>query len=260
MKRIVVSILFGVFMILGIFYCDAMAMQMSQSFDEIVQKADVIFLVKAVDQQSRLGTSKKEMIFTDVSFEVERLIHSKQNPLKKGDIVQLTFAGGELGGRIIQVTDVPSFELGESYIIFTLMDGQTYASPIIGAFQGLFHVKTDEVSGISHPLIYGKRAIVRIDDEDHLVAGPKVKKIHSGVIEEELVSETATYYDVAPQPVVDTAISNSTTVIPRSGTNPIGTAKKESPKATVSRPAKEKPEKIMNVEEFIAEIQKRIKK
>jgi hypothetical protein len=208
------------------------AMVMHMSFDEIVQQADVIFFGKAVAQKSRYGPRKK-MIFTDVTFKVQKLIHSNTSEIL-GDEIVLSFAGGKLD-KIIRVSDVPSFKTGRRYIIFTRMDGKQYASPIIGSMQGLFRVIRDEASGVSYPLTNGKRPISGIKNKN-LIVGAPVSKINNGKAERlSATDESDYYYDVAPEPVGDH-----------------GNAR-----AYVSPLKKKAPGKIMKLEEFIGEIKKK---
>ena len=237
MKRTLLRILLAGCLIITASVCDALQPQLS--FDEIVKKADVIFLGKVTDQQTRFGPNGK-MIFTDVSFSVERVIYSKQEFKDKvKDIVILSLAGGRIGEIRFKVSDVPNFETEARYLVFTLMDGKPYASPIIGSFQGLFNVLTDEVSGIHYPMTFGKRPIVEIQTEDHqLRVGPPINKIRQGVMEKAggIDQPRWKYHNVAPQAVGGT----------------------EQTHATVRPIVKEMPQKILNLEEFVLEIHKRI--
>lgn len=213
------------------------AMQLHVTLDEMTQQADAIFLGVVVDQQSRYGPNQK-MIFTDVFYQVEEVIYRKekvQSAIHK--TVKLTFAGGEVKGETVRVSDVPSFENGSTYLVFTRMDGKTYASPIIGAFQGLFKIISDEVSGVPYALTYGGRYIVEIKEGD-IVTGPPVAKIVAGAIEERADTSTVKFYDVPPQPVEETGQTDA--------------------EAHVSAAPFEISNKIMTLDEFIAEIKKRL--
>lgn len=222
------------------FPCDAMYLYMP--FDDIIKKADVIFLAKVTDQTSRYGSAEKKMIFTDVSFDVVNLIYKseKSEPIiANRNSIMLTFAGGSVEGEAIWVSDVPSFETGSTYLIFTLMDGKTYASPIVGGYQGLFNVITDEETGQNYALTYGKRGIIEIKDGD-VVTTPPVAKIKGGLIEKALQKSSVKFHDVAPAPAQgmdQTKVS-----------------------ASVSPVAAEMPGKIMTLDELIGAIQAKIKK
>ena len=237
---------------------DAVGMQMFVPFDQVVKNADLIFVGKAVSQTSRYGPNQK-MILTDVVFEVERHIHKKHSDQAISDTVTLTFAGGEKDGHIVRVSDVPEIELGAEYIIFTIMDGRTYASPIIGSSQGLFHIMRDETTGIAYPLSYGgKRPLASIDADHHLMVGPPVSKINNGLPEKAAEDAGKGYFEVAPVPVFNSSAAKARQAAP--GPEPASTGKpaRTAPAAFVRPMRSVMPEHIMDVDEFIAEVMKRI--
>ncbi len=215
---------------------DVKAMQKFLSFDEIVRKADVIFMGKVIDQKSRPADNQR-VIFTDVQFEVKKFIFkNEKSPPHAGDTMQLTFVGGEMEGKIVRISDVPSFETGSTYLVFSRMDKNTYASPIIGAYQGLFAVITDEASGISYPLTYGKRPVLGIADGD-LIAGPPVKRIHAGKAEGLSEKVAPRLYEIAPRSADGTGRA----------------------KAEVSLMKSKSSGPMMNLDQFVTEITERIR-
>ncbi len=157
----------------------ALAIYPYVSFDELVQKADAIFQGKVLFLQSRFGPNDKT-ILTDVTFQLEKLLYAKAPASARiQDHITLTFAGGRIGDQRMMVTGVPSPELDETYVIFTRLDGKTYASPTIGGAQGLFHVLKDETNGKHYPLTYGNSPIIGIKG-GHLLLGRPVVKIQGG--------------------------------------------------------------------------------
>jgi hypothetical protein len=211
-------------------------MQRQLTFDEIIKLSDVIFIGQVTDQQCRYGPNQK-MIFTDVCFEVQDVISLSQNAeLPSLNEITLTFAGGIIGEQRVIVSDVPSFETGKVYLICTKMDGETYASPIIGSNQGLFHVVKDEISGITYPLVYGNRPISKIINNE-LVVGPAISRIYGGAMQPAAAgkSVTANFLNEAPKPTAGFK----------------GLSAKVSPPPPI-------PTEIMNLHQFIVEITKRI--
>jgi hypothetical protein len=176
--------------------CHGMSFHLS--FDQVIQKADVIFLGKVVDQQNRYGTDQK-MIFTDVTFDVEELIYRKptSEPISGREIV-LSFAGGRMGEESIRVSGVPSFETGKRYLMLIRRDGKTYASPVIGSSQGLFKIIDDELTKVRYPLTYGGRCITGIRD-GNLSTGPPVARIWDGAVEAKVEKARVRPYTVAPE-------------------------------------------------------------
>jgi len=219
----------------GLLCLPAESMVVYRTFDEIVQRADVIFTGTAVDSRARFSENRK-MIFTDVDFQVERLVYCNEVCQERvSDIITLTFAGGTLEGQSTRVSGVPSFKTGERYLLFSRIGGKPFSSPIVGVSQGLFRVVTDEVSGVSYPLARQNRPVVAIAKGD-IVAGPPVARIYAGTLERAPDRRAVHYHDVPPQPV-------------------------EGGKARVwVKPVQsEMPRKIMSLDEMIGEILQRIR-
>jgi hypothetical protein len=56
-------------------------------------------------------------------------------------------AGGKLDGRSIQLSHVPSFEVGGVYVVSAYGNDHFYASPVVGTEQGMFREVIEEKSG-----------------------------------------------------------------------------------------------------------------
>ena len=56
-------------------------------------------------------------------------------------------AGGTLDGRAIQLSHVPSFEVGATYVVSAYGNDHRYASPVVGTEQGMFREVIEEASG-----------------------------------------------------------------------------------------------------------------
>jgi len=210
-------------------------MQPYFTFDHIVQRADLVFLGTVLSQQARYET-RGHMIFTSVYFSVEKIIHQKETSYRfAGNRITLTFAGGQMEEEAIYISDVPSFEKGGQYLVFTRMDGKTYASPIVGAYQGLFRVIQDERTRTAYPLTYGGHCIVKVT-EGELVLGPSVARIHGGSPEKKMPSLPIKLYEEIPKAVHGKGARVSQAV----------------------RKAQSAPDRIMTLDEFIQEIKNRV--
>jgi hypothetical protein len=240
MKKTIAFMFFIGLLLLAATPCQTAVLHLS--FDKIVEQADVIFVGTVLDQQCRFGPNGK-MIFTDVSFSVERLVYAKIELRDKvNGVVTLAFAGGIMEGKAVTVSDIPRFKTEARYLIFTLMDGKTYDSPVVGSYQGVFPIMTDEVSGTPHPLAYGKRPIVEIETEsrEFRVWAP-IRKIRGGLLEKAVEPEwlRSKYHEVAPRMVGRPEKGKEARVHPRE---------------------KEMPQRIMDLDEFIREIDKLVRK
>jgi len=211
------------------------AMQPYFPFGQIVQRADLVFLGSVLSQQARYGT-KGQMIFTHVYFSIEKIIHQKETSYRfAGNRITLTFAGGRVQEKAIYISDVPSFETGGQYLLFTRMDGKTYTSPIVGAYQGLFRIIQDERTRTAYPLTYGGHCIVKVTGGE-LVLGPSIARIQGGSPEKKMPSLPIKFYEEPPRPVYGKGARVSEAV----------------------RKAQSAPDRIMALDEFIQEIKNRV--
>lgn len=194
--------------VLGLVFVGAtvpgVAMVRQQSFGEIVRAADLVFSGVVVEQRCRYGAGE-QMIFTDVTFSVEEvyLHRAGSRPLDQPTLV-LSFAGGTIGEQHIRVSDVPSFDTGERYLVCTKWDNIQHASPVIGFFQGRFVVITDEATGARYPLTADRRPIVGLRS-GQLAYGPRATSINDGKVRRagEIVPDRR--FEVPPRPAGESA-------------------------------------------------------
>jgi hypothetical protein len=215
----------------------AVAMYPKTTLGEMVRQADAIFVGTVVRQESRAGTNTN-MIFTDVELAVTQWIGGRTaTPGAAGGKIVLTFAGGQVGEQIVRVSDVPVLEAGATYMLFARMDGKTYASPILGGFQGLFRVLADEVDGRLYPIAYGGQYVTGFKGED-LTLGPAVQAISQGKPVLKDATTPFVRHDVAPQPVTTGAAGS-------------GAARVSAVAGAAARPP-------VGLDEFIREVQTRL--
>src|SRR4051812_19999518 len=83
----------------------ASAEQLSLSFAEVAQTADIIF-IGTVSQQSTRINDKRTMIFTDVTFKDIQIIHATtQSVQREAATIRLTYEGGRVGDVGVEVSD-----------------------------------------------------------------------------------------------------------------------------------------------------------
>ena len=181
------------------------AMQLRLSFEEIVQKADVVFVGTVVTQSCRFSPNGK-MIFTDVQLAVMEWVGgrvARPAAVAGGGTLVLSLAGGRIGDMACAVSDVPVLEPGQTYLIFTKLDGRPYASPITGGYQGVFKVHKDTVSGRQYASTADGHAVVGLGDKD-LLLGPRVEGVSAGVARlKENKGPGPNFHAVAPVAVGD---------------------------------------------------------
>jgi len=131
------------------------AMYITVPFPSLVQKSDLIFMGTAQAQTCRWNAART-MIFTDVLFDDIKIIHANDSARQRLQAsITVSQAGGTIGERGMAVSDTPRFTVNNRYLVCMRDDGQPYATPLVGAYQGLFRVRLSRRK--SRPDIFGAR-------------------------------------------------------------------------------------------------------
>lgn len=107
------------------------------------------------------------MVGTEVVFTELDVLSSRPSarPFLQKEL-RLRFAGGTFEGKTVSGCCQPYFEVGEDYLVCTLLDGQTYLSPFAGGTQGLFRILQDN-QGKLFPVTYNGLGIIASDGIDY---------------------------------------------------------------------------------------------
>ena len=133
-------------------------------FAEVVQFADAVFVGTVTDVSCRLGDRGK-LIVTDVTFDQMDVLNAKASVNQDiSESVTITYAGGELDGLSLHVSDMPRFKVGEKYVICCQLDGKGYINPLVGGDQGRFRVIEDPVSGQEQVVTAGGARVLSVAD------------------------------------------------------------------------------------------------
>ncbi len=111
------------------------------SFDEIARNGRSIVVGTVLSTSTRWGSNAK-MIFTDYELSVDEVW--KGEPRR---FVVVSFAGGTVDGKSIQVSHVPRLEVGATYVLSLNDLTRPWHSPVVGAEQGLFREVTEKATG-----------------------------------------------------------------------------------------------------------------
>lgn len=121
------------------------------SFTEIVAAADTIVVAEAIDSRSEWVTSgTNRSIVTRITFRVSDTYKGLDRLL-----LPLEFLGGTVGDATMEVSGVPTFELGDRAVLF--VSGDRAASPVVGHFQGEFPINTAP-DGTDYVTLHDRRA------------------------------------------------------------------------------------------------------
>jgi hypothetical protein len=109
------------------------------NFDELVQRADVIFEGEVTGLQSQwIGEGAEHRIVTYVTFKVDQAL--KGDP---GASYSMRMLGGTVDGRTMEVTDAPKFKVGDHDVLFVEHNGSQFI-PLVGIQHGRFHIQKDQ--------------------------------------------------------------------------------------------------------------------
>lgn len=159
----------------------AAALSRSMTLDEVFTQGDAVFVGRVVSARAVWGEGRK-MIWTEYTFEVQE---SWKGAGPSRRVVRV--AGGTLDGTSIQLSHVPAFEAGATYVLSAFENDRLYASPVVGTEQGIFREVIEETTGESLLVDAGGRRLEK-DPSGRLVRGaPSVAAAIPGFVR--LVSE-----------------------------------------------------------------------
>ncbi len=141
MRRLCLSLWTSSLVLSFISASPAAALSREVPLDEVFTQGEAVFVGKVVSTRAVWGEGKK-MIWTEYTFDVRETW--------KGEGVTrrvVRVAGGKLDGKAIQLSHVPSFETGGTYVVSAYGNDHRYASPVVGTEQGSFREVIEEASG-----------------------------------------------------------------------------------------------------------------
>ncbi len=122
--------------------CEAMSV-IPPSFSKLVHTADQIVRARAVAATSRWDPTPQggQVINTYVQFQVLATLKGAVQ-----ESVTLRFLGGQVGNDGMVVPDMPTFDIGSTYILFIAGNGSAFC-PLVGIQHGSYRVVTDAATG-----------------------------------------------------------------------------------------------------------------
>jgi hypothetical protein len=127
------------------------------TFDELVAKAETIFVGQAVDRRCEWQWSPQgRSIVTLVTFKVERVLKGQSGPQ-----MELEFLGGTIGDVALRVGGMPEFHTGDRDVLFVLANRKA-VSPLVGFGYGRFRIIRDPVSGADEVRTHDGRPFVGV--------------------------------------------------------------------------------------------------
>ena len=151
--------LFALAALLGLARAAAPTSVVAPTFDELVARAESVFLGRAVALRSTWVDSRAgRAIVTDVTFAIERTV--------KGTVYaerSLEFLGGTIGDDTLRVSGMPEFHVGDRDVLFVSETGRPI-SPLVGFTYGRFRVVRDTRTGTDLVRTHDGRPLGSVDE------------------------------------------------------------------------------------------------
>ncbi|PCI52130.1 MAG: hypothetical protein COB51_00585 [Moraxellaceae bacterium] len=121
--------------------CYALSVK-SKTFDQLVLESDEVIQGRVVSIESRFGEgSLSHHIFTYIEFNELKIIDETDNQVDGS--YQLRIVGGRVGNVIQAFPGLPSFDVGQNYVLFVRGNGHELF-PLVGVYQGVYKVVSDD--------------------------------------------------------------------------------------------------------------------
>lgn len=129
------------------------------SLGDMLNSADIAFYgtVSEVNVELRANQQGADEPWTVVNFVVNRTLRGNLEPT-----IELAFYGGRHEGKVLEVTGMPKFTVGEEVII--LAYNSDYYSPIVGFSQGIWRFSSNGFEN-------NEGKILGLNEEGNLVLG-----------------------------------------------------------------------------------------
>jgi hypothetical protein len=119
----------------------AAALSREVPLDQVFTRGEAVFVGTVVSARAVWGEGKK-MIWTEYAFDVRETWKGEGSSRRA-----VRVAGGKLDGKSIQLSHVPAFEVGGTYVLSAYGNEHLYGSPVVGTEQGMFREVVEEKSG-----------------------------------------------------------------------------------------------------------------
>jgi hypothetical protein len=121
--------------------------------EEVLATADSVFIGTVIASESRATGPRGQIIVTDYQIRVERLLADDGSIARDqhAGVVTLTFAGGTIGERGMDVSGIPRLNAGDRAFFFVEAPARRSFSPLVGLYQGLYRIRTiNGVERVTH--------------------------------------------------------------------------------------------------------------
>lgn len=131
------------------------------SAEQVLAQADLIIVASIEGVDSRWTKGGKGMAVTEYSLLIDQVLLDGDGMLgvkTEGSIFRLSFAGGEIDGRKVYISGVPSYVRGEKVILFVANENIGSLSPLVGMSAGDYRVSRN---GDNNGMVIGPAGMVK---------------------------------------------------------------------------------------------------
>jgi hypothetical protein len=126
-----------------------LAMEIKMNLNDLISNSHLIVAGTCIQSSSFIDSGHFNIVKTSVQFDNLDVIRTNPGFVDRQneEVLTITHLGGSTGDKYMTMCGMPSFEVGNRYLLFLLCDGKEYISPLVGSDQGLFMIINDQVTG-----------------------------------------------------------------------------------------------------------------
>lgn len=145
---------------LGASTCGQAISVLPPTFSELVDRSQRIVRLRVTAVEARWDFSEEggRVIHTYVTGEVLRALKGGAEPK-----VTLRILGGQVGDEAMQIADMPTFVVGQTYILFVALNGSAFC-PLVGVMHGSYPLAVDAQTGQEHVRRVNQQPLNSTDD------------------------------------------------------------------------------------------------
>jgi len=153
--------------------CPCRAMSVAPpTFPNLVRHAEQIVRAQVIAVSCRWDDSAQgRLIHTYVTCRILRSLTGSQQ-----DSVTLRLLGGQVGDARMVIPDMPTFEVGGTYILFIARNGRAFC-PLVGVMHGSYRVVKDPATGSEHVARSNSEPLRTAEDVDQPMDPPSATTI-----------------------------------------------------------------------------------
>ncbi len=111
--------------------------------EQVIARSEMVVVGTITEISTRWTVPTEAMIATDYKVRLDRIVHDPKHLFgvkNEGEIITLSFAGGQVGEKIVWVEDIPEFAVDETAIFLVDEENVGAISPLVGIDKGVYKI------------------------------------------------------------------------------------------------------------------------